>query len=70
MNSTDNNPCIHKWIKSAEFQICEKCGEMILSENLRSLPGIIYNDNPLKRIAEDAAVQSAYRKKNDKCDEQ
>ena len=65
-----NDKCNHKWVHTTEFSICEKCGEMTLSERMHSVSGIIHGDNPLKRLAEDVKAQSVSRKLNDKHDEQ
>ena len=65
-----SDKCNHKWVHTPEFSICEKCGEMTLSKRMQSLRGIIHDDNPLKRFAEDVKAQSVSRKLNDKYDGQ
>jgi len=62
--------CNHQWEVNAAFAICRKCGQMILSSQMRSVSGTIRDDDPLNKLAEDAMVQSKYRKKNDKDDVQ
>lgn len=61
----ESNKCNHKWMYTPEFSICEKCGEMIISERMKSVSGVILSDNPLKRLVEDETERTDVPPLND-----
>lgn len=47
-NISKDEKCNHKWIISPTFKECAKCGEIVRSQKLCQINGIISDDDSLE----------------------
>ena len=63
-----DNTCNHQWKNYSVYIQCELCGEIRMSNRMRSIGGLNLKENPLNNITEDVSMRLKSLKLNDKDD--